>query len=150
MDPPLCSVRPRRRRARVVLPEPLAPTTAMIEGVSAWIASDSPARASVLSRPSPPAKRLLTSTASISGTMRLGQMACHLGAVDVAQLGFFGAAAFRRQCAARMEGAAAWQVAQQWRQAGDAGERAARLERGQRGDQRSCIGMAGAGDDLCD
>src|SRR5438552_19159447 len=97
----------------------------MIEGFSASMASDSPARASVLSRPSPPAKRLLTSTASISGGMRSCEMACDLGAVDVAQLGFFGTAAVCRQGASRMEGAAARQVAQQRRQAGDAGEPAA-------------------------
>src|SRR5467141_672314 len=69
MAPPVGSARPSSRRARVVLPEPLSPTTAIIEGSSASIARDSPARARVPSRPSPPAKRLLTSTASISGTI---------------------------------------------------------------------------------
>src|SRR5947208_4009673 len=69
MAPPVGSARPSSRRARVVLPEPLSPTTAIIEGSSASIASDSPARARVPSRPSPPAKRLLTSTASISGAI---------------------------------------------------------------------------------
>src|SRR5947208_10547076 len=69
MAPPVGVARPSSRRARVVLPEPLSPTTAMIEGSSASIARDSPASARVLSRPSPPAKRLLTSTASISAAI---------------------------------------------------------------------------------
>jgi hypothetical protein len=49
-----------------------------------------------------------------------------------------------------MKGATGRQIAQQRRQTGDAGERAARLERGQRGDQRPRVGVAGAGDDLGD
>src|ERR1700736_6681406 len=69
MAPPVGSARPSSRRAKVVLPEPLSPTTAIIEGSSVSIARDSPARARVPSRPSPPAKRLLTSTASISGAI---------------------------------------------------------------------------------
>src|ERR1700736_2861367 len=69
MAPSVGSARPSSRRASVVLPEPLSPTTAMIEGRSASISSDSAARASGPSRRSPPAKRLLTATASISGAI---------------------------------------------------------------------------------
>src|SRR5580700_2709273 len=99
----------------------------MIEGLSASIASDKPSRAIVLSRPSPPAKRLPTFTVSISGAITSCQMTGDLRARDVAQHRPFDPTAIRRETAARVERAARWQVAQQRREAGDACERAARF-----------------------
>src|ERR1051325_2373804 len=113
--------RPSKRRANVVLPEPLSPTTAMTDGRSGSIASDRPARARVHSRRAPPAKRLPTFTASISGGIASCQVTSDLRAGDVAQRGPFGAAAIGRELAARMEGAARRQFAQGGRKAGDAG-----------------------------
>src|SRR5262249_26299573 len=135
ISPPVGSARPSSRRAKVVLPEPLSPTTAMIKGVSAWTASDSPASPSALSRPSPPENCLLISTAAISGTTASREMAGHFAAIDAAQERALLAAALRRQGAARMKRASGRQIAQQRRQTGDAGEGAARLERGECGDQ---------------
>src|SRR5437763_15019489 len=119
--PSVGSTRPSSRRASVVLPEPLSPTTAMTEGRSASIARDRPASASVPSRPSPPPKRLPTSTASISGGIASYQVTGDLRAGDVTQHGAFGAAAIHRQLAARMEGAARWQFAQGAGEAREAG-----------------------------
>jgi hypothetical protein len=56
---------------------------------------------------------------------RSGQMTGDLRAGDIAQCRSFGAVAIGREIAARVEGAARGQLAQGWRQAGDAGERAA-------------------------
>src|SRR5262249_19037635 len=150
MAPAVGSARPSSRRASVVLPEPLSPTTAMIDGLSASIAKDNPARASVLSRPSPPGKRLLTSTASISGTIGSRQMAGHERSAYLARHRPFGTAAIGRLRTARVEGAAGRQVATQRRRTGDTAERAAAVEGRQCRDQRPRVGMARIGDDLGD
>src|SRR6516225_12481253 len=122
----------------------------MTEGFSAWIAKDSPASASMPSRPSRAAKRLLTSTASISGITGSCQVAGDLRPGDVARHRLFDMAAVRRLRTARVEGATRRQIAQQRRQTGYAGKRAALLERGQRSDQRARVGVVRVCDDLAD
>src|SRR6516165_5845088 len=114
----------------------------MIEGFSASIANDKPANARTLSRLIPPAKCLLPSTASISGTTGSRQMARHLAAPYLAHDRLFDAAAIRRLRAAWVESATRRQIAQQRRQTGNAGERATLLDRGQCGDQRPRVGVA--------
>src|SRR5438270_8260204 len=81
---------------------------------------------------------------------RLCEMAGYLNTHDLAYRGLLVAATVHRLRAARVEGAAWRQVAQQGCETGYAGERAARLERGQCRDQRLRVRMLRASDDVGD
>jgi hypothetical protein len=109
----------------------------MIEGFSAWIASESPARGERALSPEPTRKEL----ADIDGFDQRGhaimQDGMPPGRRRCRAIWVFRTAAVCRQRTARMEDAAARQIAQPWRKARNASERAALLKRRQRSDQRS-------------
>src|SRR5262249_23012107 len=145
---------PRSRRLSVVLPLPLSPTTAVIDGRSPSMASEKSSSASVDVRSKrPPPKIFVTCLASSSVLIGAGSPQVTRDPAVGARLPesrLVRAAAIEGVRAPRVEGASEREVAEQRDQSGDAPKRLLLLERGQARDQHLGVGMERLREDVAD